>query len=428
MFMSSYWKSPFLIIFILVVLLTSFGFITLPAKTESVSFHPSSEYIYDYLISNEHLIMNTSLIGKNIPISGNVSQMRFFYDALKTTKTKKVRIADYGDSGNEGDLITQDIRENLQKKYGGNGVGFLNITGQDITFRTSTKHSFSNNWKTVSVLAGKDRDVPFGMNGFVSIPQSAGSWVQYEAGKQTSSKNFSLVRLFYSNAKKSTIKYSFDNGKEETVSLEEGPGVKELILDPKKSVRIVKITASLPNQAHFFGVSLESGNGVYVDNFPWRGNTGLSFKDIPADNLKDFNNFLNYKLIILSYGANMLADGNVNFPQYEAQMTRVLQDLKKVFPETSIILVGLGDKSVKRGTKFVTDPNVVKMIESQRKIAQNAEVAFWDKFEAMGGMNSMVEWVNANPPLAAKDYGHLNHAGSLEIANKITTAILRDAK
>jgi hypothetical protein len=124
----------------------------------------------------------------------------------------------------------------------------------------------------------------------------------------------------------------------------------------------------------------------------------------------------------------MLADGNVNFPQYEAQMTRVLQDLKKVFPETSIILVGLGDKSVKRGTKFVTDPNVVKMIESQRKIAQNAEVAFWDKFEAMGGMNSMVEWVNANPPLAAKDYGHLNHAGSLEIANKITTAILRDAK
>lgn len=364
-------------------------------------------------------------LGKKVPLSGNVMQMKYFYDALKTTKTQKIRVADYGDSGNEGDLVTGDIRVDLQKQFGGHGVGFLNITAQDITFRVTTKHSFSDDWKTISALGGKDRDVPFGMNGFVAIPEKAGAWVKYEAqALSPSSKSFSIARLFYANAKKSTIKYSFDNGKEETAALDPGKGVQELVLDPGKEVKTLKITATAQGQAHFFGVSLESGNGIYVDNFAWRGNTGISFKDIPDEYQKDFNRLMNYKLFILTYGANMLAAGNVNFTNYRSHMTKVIKDLQSNFPTTSILLVGLGDKSLKRGSKFVTDPNVLKMIEAQKNIVEDTGITFWNKFEAMGGMNSMVEWVNHNPPYIAKDYGHATANGAKFLGKMVYNVLI----
>ncbi|PKL81788.1 MAG: hypothetical protein CVV24_13420, partial [Ignavibacteriae bacterium HGW-Ignavibacteriae-3] len=86
--------------------------------------------------------------GKKTPVTGNVKQLSYFFDALKNSKSKTVRIAHYGDSAIEGDLITADLRESFQSKFGGNGVGWLGITSQDITFRQTTKHSFSDNWES----------------------------------------------------------------------------------------------------------------------------------------------------------------------------------------------------------------------------------------------------------------------------------------
>jgi hypothetical protein len=380
-----------------------------------------------YYLNNNSLYQ--AQLGKDIPISGNLDNMKYFFDALKESKTRKVRIADYGDSGHEGDLISGDLRELLQKLYGGNGVGFLSITSQDITFRSSTKHSFSGNWKTISVLGGKDNTIPFGMNGFVSVPQQAGSWVMYEATNQFSqSSSFRYVKLYYSNAKEGNIKISFDNGPEKIVKLSTTNGTQELILDPSKPAKKIRITATAANQAHFHGASLEGGNGVYVDNFAWRGNTGISFRDIPIEFQKDYKKYFDYKLIIFAFGANMLSAGNVNFPWYESQMIKVIEELKVVFPETSFLMVGLGDKSIKRGSSFVTHPSVARMIDTQKKIAEKTKIAFWNKFEAMGGVNSMVDWVNSSPALASVDYGHLTYSGSKRISELIARSLISGSK
>lgn len=368
-------------------------------------------------------------INDNIPITGNVEIMKHFFDALNQSKNMKVRIADYGDSGHEGDFISGDLRETLQKQFGGNGVGFLSITSQDIAFRLSTFHSFSDNWKTVSVLTGKESKIPYGMNGFVSIPEGSGAWVQYTAGNQFPlSSSFRFVKLYYSNATQSQIKYSFDGGTEKAANLSIGEGLQELILDPKKSAESIKITATNPNQAHFYGVSLEGDNGVYVDNFGWRGNAGISFRDIPLDLKKDFLKYFDYKLIILAFGANIISDGNVNFSWYESQMIKVINELKSAFPNTSILMVGIGDKVIKRGTSFVIHPSVQRMIETQKRIAEITKVAFWNKFEAMGGKNSILDWVNTSPPLAARDYTHLTAEGSKKISQMIAKILVSKSK
>jgi len=366
----------------------------------------------------------SSAQGVAIPLSGNVSQMDYFFNALKQAKSKKVRIADYGDSGNEGDMGTADLRERFQSEYGGRGVGMMAITSQDITFRLTTTHSFSDNWKTVSVLTGKEGDIPIGLNGFVSIPQGV-SWVKYETkGPYKNAKYFNTAKVYYTNAKASTIKYSFNNGAEQSATLQAGSGVKELVLSASGNVTAFKMTTTMADQAQFFGVSLESGNGVYIDNYPWRGNSGVSFKIITPEVMSGFQKYFDYKLIILTYGANMLTAGNINFTWYENQMIKVIQDLKTYFPQTSILLVGMGDKPTKRGSRMFTDPNVLKMINSQKNIVKATNIAFWDKFDAMGGENSMLDWVNAN--LASRDYGHLTEFGSKKMAGMIADALLNE--
>ncbi len=238
-------------------------------------------------------------------------------------------------------------------------------------------------------------------------------------------KTFTEAKLFYGNAKSSSIKYSFNNGGDQTASLKSGGGVKELTLMPQGgSASSIKITATMADQAYFYGVSLESGNGVYVDNFPWRGNTGLGFQDIAESSFKQFSKLMNYKLIILSFGANETSFGSSENNWYANQMVKVINNLKQAFPQTSILVIGVGDRSIKRGTRFVTDPAIPKLLKVQQEIASRTGVAFWSLFDAMGGYNSMESWVNANPPLALMDYTHPSWQGAAKIGNMIARALI----
>jgi hypothetical protein len=303
----------------------------------------------------------------NVQISGNLSQMKYFFDGLKQARSSQVRVAHYGDSGLLGDMITSSIREDLQKVFGGSAVGFLSITSRDIIFRATTNQSFSDDWKTVTVLTANPQNLPLGISGFVSIPQGS-SWVRYATtGWHSYLKNISTAKLFYSNAKNSSIKYSFNDGSDQYANLKPGNEVKELILNVpgSGSAKSIKITATQPNQAYFYGVSLESGNGVYIDNYPWPGDAGLGFRNIPELSLIQFNKLMNYKLIILTFGAYQAIYSSNDDRWYENQMIKVINDLKSTFPQTSILLIGVGDKSIKKGTKFVTDPRVSELNKLQ---------------------------------------------------------------
>jgi lysophospholipase L1-like esterase len=356
-------------------------------------------------------------------VSGDLSQLKYFFDALKNTKNKNIRVAHYGDSIIEGDMITSDLRINLQNKYGGYGTGFLSITNKDVRFRFSTKQTFSDDWKTISIIESPSSELQPGISGMVSLPK-AGSWVKYEsAGINRSAKYFNKVRVFYRNAKKSSLVYSFDDVKEQKAVLETGSGIKELILQSEENVSSFMLKAETDNQAEFYGVSLETTTGVYVDNFPLRGNSGVSLELINPDILSGFNDLLNYKLIILNFGLNMVSEIS-DYRRYEREMVKVIAQMKKAFPETGFLIVSVGDKSMKKGSRFVTDPNVPKLVEAQKRIAEASGCAFWNLYQAMGGENSMHKWVSANPPLASKDYTHVNLDGARKIADMLSEAII----
>jgi len=362
---------------------------------------------------------------KKEKIAGNVDQLKYFFEALKKAKTEKIRVAHFGDSAIEGDLVTADIRENLQKKFGGNGVGFISITSQDIQFRQTTKHSFSDNWNEASLYGSNPDRLPLGISGEIFVPKTPNAWVQYET---TTSypylKSFNTARLFYSNAKSYAVNYSFDNEAKKSAKLESGNQIHELVFKTPKDAKKLRIEAPNKDQAYFYGTLLENGNGIYVDNFPLRGNTGVDLNHLSVDVLKEFNAMLNYKLIILQFGLNAAGSVKSNYSWYEREMVNVINKLKEAFPNTSILMLSVHDKSMKRGTQFVTDPSILKLLKTQIDIAKATDIAFWNLFEAMGGKDSMPNWVNSNPPMAFKDYIHFNDQGAKKVADLLSDALL----
>lgn len=352
-------------------------------------------------------------------LSGNLSQLKSFFSALKQADKKQVRIAHFGDSAIEGDLITVDLRNLFQKKFGGTGVGIVPITSLDVKFRSSTDLSFSDDWITASVYARNKEKLPIGIGGQVFV-NAAGSWVNMKTNNRHKTvSSFDVAKLFYSNAKdNASIEYSLNRSKAITTPLS-GRKMLNMIEMRKDNSKEIKIVFPQNKTANYFGVSLESDKGVIVDNFALRGNTGVDLRKISTEYIKAFDNELNYKLVILEFGLNILSGNKNDFSRYEKNMIKVINTMKSALPNTSFLLVSAHDKCVKRGSKFITDPAVPKLIEAQANIAKETDIAFWNLFEAMGGENSMVKWVDSNPPKAYRDYIHFNDVGAKEEAEML---------
>lgn len=379
--------------------------------------------IFNLLLANYPndtiFVKGSRLVLRNQPIVGNVQQLKFFFDGLNKTKSEVVRIAHFGDSMIEGDLVTADLREELQKRFGGNGVGLLPITSQDVNFRQTTKMSFSSDWKVGTVYAGNPNRYPIGFNGETFVPK-AGSWVEYSTPHfYKYLKNFTTVKLLYTNAKTSNVNFIFNGTERRSEKLITGQTLNTLTINLSKPATSIKVEFPLEDQAHVFGISLENGNGIYIDNFAMRGNSGVDLNRIDEKLMKEFAEKLNYKLVIIEFGLNALGAARGDFSNYEKSMVSVIENFKKALPNTSFLMISVQDKGIK------TDPLVKQLLEAQKNIAKATNIAFWNFFEVMGGENSMTNWVEANPPLAAKDYIHFNNNGTKKLASFLAEALIQ---
>ena len=173
-----------------------------------------------------------------------------------------------------------------------------------------------------------------------------------------------------------------------------------------------------------YGVSFESPNGITLDNFSFRGNSGMALTRIPQEQLAAFGKALDYRLVVLQYGVNIADARNKNYVFYEQAMTRVVDRMQRAFPQASILIIGMSDKSTRLDGKFVTDPSVALLVAAQQRLARRTHAAFWNLFAAMGGENTMTSWVEATPPLANKDYTHINSRGGARIAGLLYTYLM----
>ncbi len=370
-------------------------------------------------------IINTS-IASVIPIedySSDKKNLMHFYKALQNASNRQVRIAFYGDSFIEGDIISASFRDTLQKTFGGNGVGFVPLASETAGFRKSIKHTYSN-WNTYSLIS-PDNKIPIGISGYTYVPEKY-NLVTYKPGKVPPQKNFKKFRIFYQNKGTASVHFSINEEPDRVQLLDQSDSVKEMIITAP-DITSIQVHIEPEEDVFLFGASVEDQQGVYVDNFSLRRNSGIGLARLSPALLKQFNIHLNYKLIILQYGLNVASEtDSTNYHWYSSKMIAIIKNLKEVFPQTSFLLLSVSDRGINKDGKMITMEAIPKLLNVQRDIARKSGIAFWNLFEAMGGKNSIPDYTEAEPPLAAKDYTHLTHLGGHKIGKKLAEALIHD--
>lgn len=344
-----------------------------------------------------------------------------FYESLyqlENNPEKKVRIAYFGDSMTDGDMIVKDLRTDFQEKYGGNGVGFVSITSESAASRSSITHQYSGNWKTQSYLNVKRPRSPFGVNGHVFFANDTAhiEWIRFKANNVRFATSLDNPTLFYGKSGNMSGKVNVIVGKD-TIHKKLSPTslVNTLNISPT-SLKAFKADFVKADSIPIFGFNFDDGKGVHVDNFSQRGNSGLPISTFNPSVMQSFNAKLGYNLIILHYGTNVLNYGTKDYTWYDRSMTKTINHLKECFPGVAILIISTADKSTKYDLAMKTDSAVVPLTIAQKRYALKTESGFVNLYTLMGGDGSMVKWVEEDPAKANKDYTHFNHRGAKKIA------------
>lgn len=356
--------------------------------------------------------------------SGNASALSSFIGklaALKKDKSKKVRIAWFGDSFIEGDLITQDLRKKFQQDFGGSGVGFVGVTSITAGFRQTIVHGFSDGWNDINFKSDEKKSENLFLSGHCFYSNGTNT-ISYRAVKQPLLDSFTRMDVLYGKSKNGDGLQLTVNGASHSFPSAGLFNADEINVNGK-SVNIAVPASDVP----IYGFSFEGNGGVVLDNFSFRGISGVELANFNDGFLKEIDKKHPYDLVVLQYGPNLLFKGELtDFSWYQKKMEPILKKLKADFPETDFLLVSTADKGYRYGGEWQTQKGVEPLIDAQYDMASASQMDFFNLYHAMGGNGKMIEWVNAKPALANKDYTHVNGRGATAIADLIYTAIINE--
>ena len=332
--------------------------------------------------------------------------LRAFYASLEDAGSRMVRVLHYGDSQIEEDRMSQQIRETLQKKYGGSGAGLLPLA-QTIPSRTVRQQLYMNGRFTMPAQ-GPRRYLVYGPK------RDQREDGLYGVMGQVAVMNDSLVK-----------------GSEEIMAIcTPLDGRKrysrwQIFADQTISDSIAGDTVYLRGRGNVYALSQESTTGVIVDNIPMRGCLGTVFTKIDSAQLATFYREQNVRLIILQFGGNAIPSnknpgtiqGIVKGLRQQVQLMRILA------PDASILFIGPSDMLTQENGEWVTYPMVPYMDKLLRKMALEENIAYFSLYRWMGGAGSMKHWQEIG--LAGSDGIHFTRSGARKAGNAVAEWILK---
>lgn len=388
---------------------------------------------YDSLVKTIHKIEITE---------EGLQNLSRFFKKIHTDST--ARIMHYGDSQIEGDRMTSYIRNKLQVKFGGSGVG-LRPAVQPYNYVFSAIQKNSENWKRYPIYGKVDTLVEhsrYGIMGAFSryapltndtIPFSDTIFYESELSIEKSKiayrkvKEYKKIRLFYGNAKRPVqlqLVVKGDTILTDTLKQDLDYGVITTLL-PDSTDRILLKFAGW-DSPDIYGIELGDTTGITVDNIALRGSSGTIFtKSDFTHSLKMYND-LQPNLFILQFGGNVMPyiRDQKAVDRYRSWFTSQIRRIQLLCPEAAIIVIGPSDMSTKKKDKFVTYEMLPAVVEALKQAALETGSGYWDMYKAMGGENSMPSWVNAEPKLASPDYTHFSPRGARLISSMFYNSLI----
>ena len=339
---------------------------------------------------------------------------------------RTIRIIHYGDSQIEMDRMTNRLRAYMQGQFGGGGPGL-------VPFATLIS-SLSVSTYGVGDLV---RQSPFGDSTVVRAKGNYGPMVQdfHLSGAATSTITAGTHRSCDSRLRQfSQFKILFCNR----------PGPLKIVIADRNSSytdtqqcdlegvhsfywRLDSVTTSVrlsaTGNADIYGIMVDDGPGVAVDNIPMRGCSGHQFTQINQQQLTDAYSQMDVGLIIMQFGGNSVPylNSQKSVDAYCTNMGHQIDRLHQCCPNAKILFIGPSDMcSTSEEGEIRTYPFLPKVVESLQSTANAHGAAFWSIYHAMGGQNSMTAWVAQG--LGGADHIHFSQRGVDIMGDRLSKA------
>lgn len=372
----------------------------------------------------------------------------FAEELRKKLSSRSCRIIHYGDSQIEGDRITAYLRNRLQRMYGGSGPGFLPVlpvynqisavvepseNWQRFAFFDPTKKKFAHRkygaYLSVSRFTEYQKELPDStavdslpiVTASVTIGKSKKSYAKF--------RRFTNIGLHYGNSN-FPIKVSVYN---DGVLIQED----DLIADGKYHTYKIR-TATTPTNlkvelqgkvsADFYGLTLDGGAGVQIDNVAMRGASGTIFTNSNSGAYSQMMRQLKPKIVIMQYGGNTMPylKDSTDVTNYTRRIANQINWIRRRAKNTNIIFIGPTDMCLPVNGKMETYPLLPYLNTQLMETCLGNNVAYWSMYNAMGGKGSMTLWVDEK--LTANDYMHFTWKGTKIISELFFTALYLDLK
>ena len=361
-----------------------------------------------------------------------------FYAALAKTDAgipgSAVRVAHYGDSLIVSDFMSSTLRRRFQARFGDAGHGFILIAkAWKWYLHYDVSHSSSEGWLTNRIVNPRIADELYGYGGVSFRSSDMGVKATFGTSKpppgglpdEGFGRRVSRFQVHYlEQPKGGKFDLSIDGKKVSTVdtnAVEKALKTATVSVDDGEHSLEVKVGGGA--EARLFGVALEREvPGVVWDAL---GVLGGRARMLDVNDDAHWAASLRARdpaLVVLQYGTNESTDTGYPMDQYEASLEAVLKQVRLALPQASCLVVGPMDRAGKGGGE--TMPIILKLEESQRKVAFKVGCAYWDTFLAMGGPGAMGRWVKAKPQLGSGDYTHPTYAGASILGDLLYSALM----
>jgi LysM repeat protein len=303
------------------------------------------------------------------------------------------------------------MRSIFQELFGSSGRGFVfpySAGGTHATFDYKT--GSYGKWSSSRNLS-KTILYPLGISGITihTTDSTAGFYIEFYQSKYDISK----VNLFIKPSDSSyRLNYRLSSKSEwrpvEFNSTETQLQRIEIVLQDKFANFIefkVNKTDSIQKEFELYGMELESNKneGILYNSSGINGAAFTSFlrQDL---NIKQLG-LVAPDLVILDYGTNDLISGELDSNYFLKHITKIINQIHSVYPETCIILPSVQEFYINGKAISVTK----EYSSFLRRFAKSNKVCFYDYFWISGGPKSMKKWHGSG--LSKSDKTHLSVEG-----------------
>ena len=328
-----------------------------------------------------------------------------------------VHILQFGDSHTASDDWVNAMRNAAQSIYGNGGPGFIHPGHPYLGYRRfDASGSSTTGWKTDGNKSHQD-DPNQGL-AHISISTSLPNQTVRLAASGESLGLFYMTQpgggqfeLAIDGTKMDGEKTVVSTDASET---EPGPGYYSQKLTPGQHEILLRTMNFAP--VRLFGWTLDNSAGLTFETLGINGEWANKILDANADIWSAELAERAPALVILAFGTNEANSALWIADQYRSDLKEIIARIRRAAPSASILMVGPPDSGRSRPLTHLSE-----VIDIQREIATEQNVAFWDWRLHMGGPRVVTQWVLAG--LGQADYVHLTGEGYRLIGNLLFTQL-----